>query len=691
MKMRKHWKMHLLAAMVLVLCCFLTPSALALTVSASFTGQAEQCVVHSVDTEEGTFLLLPAFADLQNLKLSINEPQQTDLYWENESGLQAAFMQDGAVDWLSIADETAEGRYSAALKDESGEQVLEMHVMKSANLRAMFLTSENPEFNRYWLEDCLYHERLASADMVLVDVKGHMDNHIRVEEIRGRGNGTWAAPKHAYQIKLEKKANLLKTENHQEKNKTWILLANAFDPTLLRNRFVMDMALELGLKETSRSESIDLYYDGEYRGNYLLCEKVEVKPGRVELEEADAILELLNGRYTDHLEDGQDVNRYGLPYHYLKGFRDGGYINGSYMLELEYMGNTLSERCFFQLSDNTVWGIKSPANASQNMMRYISEATQEAWDALVGMGMNHETGKKFEDYFDMDSFAVPVLMGEVTYNVDAFAYSSTFLIKEVSQSKFRCGPIWDYDLSCTYRAGKDGTEVTEYKTGELTKTFLSVPAFRKVCQQVYLEKMYPLMQSFLFGDTDGKYLKTLDHYVEEIQASQRMNEVIWGVTHHKVVLGEDTFEANIDSTREFLDTRSNWLREEAESWQFDHADENNFTFTTYYGMEIAKASLKPNVGTNARVRSMTVKEGEAEFPEEERLFVVNIVIEPVEGFSFTEDTVVNVNYEELSYTEQEDGSLHIECCFLLTLEDEVLYGGDNNHWFDPYMMEPDWE
>ena len=690
MEMRKHWKTRLLVSALLLMSCFLASGALALTVSATLEGQTTQCVIHSVDAQEGTFLLLPAFADLHNLQLSTDHPRLEELVWENESGEQQAFAPNRPMDWLTFADETENG-HSAVLKTADGELLLQMHVLKSENLRAMFLTSENPEYDRVWLEDCLYHERLASADMMLLSTNGHTDSHMRVEEIRGRGNGTWAAPKHAYQIKLEKKANLLKTDRPQEANKTWILLANAFDPTLLRNRFVMDMALEMGMKETSRSESIDLYYDGEYRGNYLLCEKVEVKPGRVELEEADAILELLNGRLTDHLEAGQDVNEYGLPYSYLEGFRDGGYVDGSYMLEMEYVGNTLSQRCFFTLSDNTVWGLKSPADGSRNMMRYISEATQEAWDALIGMGVNPHTGKKFEEYFDAESFVIPVLMGEVTYNVDAFAYSSTFLIKEAYSSRFRCGPVWDYDLSCTYRVGKDGTEVTEYKTGELTQTFLAVPAFRKLCQRFYLEQMYPLMQAFLFGEEDGKYLKTLDHYVEEIRASQRMNEVIWGVGTHHAVVDEDTFEASIESTRDFLDTRTNWFKEEAESWQFDHADENHFTLTTYYGMEIAKASIKPNVGTNARVRSMTVEEGESEFlDEEERLFVVEVVVEPLEGYAFTEDTVVNINYEELTHTVQEDGSLHIECCFLLTLEDEVLYGGANNHWFDPYMMENDW-
>lgn len=675
--------------MLLALCCLFTACAGALTFEAQLVSGGRPCPVLSVEKEEGQYLLLPAFADLSKLVITADEAAD-GLVWQNEAGETVAFESGKAVNWPAVSDETEEGGYAALLTDAStGEEVTTLHVMKSENLRAMFLFSADPAQDRVWLEDCLKHEKITSANMMLVDTNGHLDTGMHVEEIRGRGNGTWDAPKHAYQMKMDKKVDLLKTGIGTEKNKIWILLANAYDPTLLRNRFVMDMALELGMTETSMSESIDLYYDGEYRGNYLLCEKVEVKPGRIEIEEADDILALMNGPVTDHLPVGQDVNRFGVPYTYLEGFRDGGYLKGSYMLELEYVGNTLSERCFFTLKDNTTWGLRSPDGASRRMMELISENTQEAWNTLMNMGVDPETGKRFEDYFDMETFVLPVLLGEALYNEDAFAYSSTFLIKETNSHLLRCGPVWDYDLSCSYRLGKDGTEVTAYKKGDLTREFLSVPSFRKLCRKYYIETLYPTIQNMLHGTKDGRYLKTLDHYVEQIAASQRMNEVIWGVSTHKTLICDETFEECIDTTRDFLDTRSNWLKDEAESWQFDNADDNYFTMTTYYGREIADAKIEANVGTNARIRKMDISHEWLE-DDELDLYVLNLIIDPVEGFSFTEDTCITINYSDLPFELMEDGSIELECCFTVGLEEEVLYGGDNYHWFEPYITENDW-
>ena len=688
--MLKHCKRSRLLCgwmLMMALCCCLTAAACAHTLSAQLTVGTEVCTILPYEKEEGQYLLLPAFADLNKLVITTDEPADS-LCWENEAGESTPFVSGEAVNWLAVSDETEDGLYTAQLVDD-GETVATVHVRKSANLRSMFITSDDPAQDRYWLEDCLKHEKITSAGMILADVNGHLDTKMHVEAIRGRGNGTWDAPKHAYQMKLDKKVDLLKTGIGTEKNKTWILLANAYDPTLLRNRFVMDMALELGMTETSMSESIDLYYDGEYRGNYLLCEKVEVKPGRIEIEEADDILALINGPVTDHLAVGREWNRYGVPYTFLDGFRDGGYLKGSYMLELEYVGNTLSERCYFTLKDNTTWGLRSPEGASQRMMEHISENTQEAWNTLMNMGTDPETGKRFEEYFDMDTFVLPVLLGEVLYNVDAFAYSSTFLIKETNSHLLRCGPVWDYDLSCSYRLGKDGTEVTMYKQGDLTREFLSVPVFRKLCQKYYIETLYPTLQNMLHGTKDGRYLKTLDNYVSEIAASQKMNEVIWGVTTHKTLLCEETFEENIETTRDFLDTRSNWLKDEAETWQFENADDNYFTMTTYYGREIADAKIEADVGTNARIRSMEIWQEEWD-DEEMDLYILDLIIDPVEGFSFTDDTCISINYSDLPYDLQEDGSIHIECCFTVGLEEEVLYGGDNYHWYEPYITENDW-
>ena len=69
---------------------------------------------------------------------------------------------------------------------------------------------------------------------------------IRLEYIRGRGNGTWNMSKNPYKVKLQDKVNLF----GMGKSKTWVLLANYYDDSLMRNRLVSWLGEMTGLEYT---------------------------------------------------------------------------------------------------------------------------------------------------------------------------------------------------------------------------------------------------------------------------------------------------------------------------------------------------------------------------------------------------------------------------------------------------------
>ena len=54
---------------------------------------------------------------------------------------------------------------------------------------------------------------------------------LKMRYIRGRGQGSWGMDKNPYKIKLEEKADLF----GMGKSRTWVLLANYFDESLMRN------------------------------------------------------------------------------------------------------------------------------------------------------------------------------------------------------------------------------------------------------------------------------------------------------------------------------------------------------------------------------------------------------------------------------------------------------------------------
>lgn len=61
-------------------------------------------------------------------------------------------------------------------------------------------------------------------------------------EFKGRGNTTWTLDKRAYQFKLSSKAKVL----GMDKAKTWLLIANRQDTSMMRNKAVYDLANAMG-------------------------------------------------------------------------------------------------------------------------------------------------------------------------------------------------------------------------------------------------------------------------------------------------------------------------------------------------------------------------------------------------------------------------------------------------------------
>ena len=114
-----------------------------------------------------------------------------------------------------------------------------------------------------------------------------------LEAIKGRGNFTWTLEKKPYQIKFDSSTTVL----GMPKAKTWILLANHADASLMRNKIAYDLAAEFGLPGSPDSRFVDLTVNGEYLGNYLLTEKVEVKTNRLELQDPRRNLLELDNNY----------------------------------------------------------------------------------------------------------------------------------------------------------------------------------------------------------------------------------------------------------------------------------------------------------------------------------------------------------------------------------------------------------
>ena len=97
-------------------------------------------------------------------------------------------------------------------------------------------------------------------------------------EIRGRGNSTWAQPKKPYRLKLDKKTDLF----GMGKSKHWVLLANYLDESLQRNTLAYNLSGAMGMEQMS-TVFVDVVLNGDFVGNYQLCENIRVDDTRVDI------------------------------------------------------------------------------------------------------------------------------------------------------------------------------------------------------------------------------------------------------------------------------------------------------------------------------------------------------------------------------------------------------------------------
>ena len=119
-----------------------------------------------------------------------------------------------------------------------------------------------------------------------MDPKPETITGIPLDYIRGRGNSTWKLPKKPYKIKLAKPAEGEAPVNlfGMGTNRHWVLLANAMDPTIIKNRITYRLGEKLGFAFTPQCVPVDVIMKSDtdsthnvYLGSYYLAEQVRVE------------------------------------------------------------------------------------------------------------------------------------------------------------------------------------------------------------------------------------------------------------------------------------------------------------------------------------------------------------------------------------------------------------------------------
>lgn len=340
----------------------------------------------------------------------------------------------------------------------AGKKSYDIIFMTSSKLPTIYINTPDGGLDRIHADKS---HKESGCTMLAVDENGKVDYNSTLDYMKGRGNTTWERDKKPYNIKLDTKSKLF----GMSKAKKWCLLAHSLDNTYMRNNVAYSVAAKLDLAWTPDCRSVDLYVNGEYKGVYLLCEKVEIGKNRVDIFDLEEATEELNptldfstlsvkgtaGQYSGYIENTKKW--YNIP-------NNPENITGGYLLELEFSYRYGNEPSGFVTKNGQSVVLKSPEYASKEQINYISTYWQEFEDALYSETGYNSQNKTISDYIDIDSFARAYLVQEWTANFDA-GMSSTFLHKDVD-GKLVAGPIWDFNEALGNSYGsRDGVDLTD--------------------------------------------------------------------------------------------------------------------------------------------------------------------------------------------------------------------------------------
>ena len=381
------------------------------------------------------------------------------------------------------------------------------------------------------------------------------DDGTRLQEypilVRERGNGSRYElfKKRPYRVKFNdgKSHHMLKGSPLESpaKAKKWTLIPNWRDKSLMRNNIAFEMSRRLGLSYTPWIQNVDVIVNGEYKGNYQLCDQVTVDPNRVDITNMESW-------------DVDDTS-----------------ITGGYLLEITSPGEAYH---FYSNQGGIPVDIKSPDSDDivSEQFSYIRDAFNEMESKLWASNYQHPE-KGYRSKLDLGSFLRYFLVGEFAGNTDAMW--SLYLYKERSDDLFHFGPVWDFDLSMdndqrVYPAnGKSnwlfnyGSAVTGIR--DFVNRILSDPYAIETLGSIWKN----MRDSGAFSqDSLWAYVDSLGTVMDK---SQKLNFTRWDNLDQLLTLQQfapGTYQGELDIIKNYLNERIRWIDKKLGYKDYDDDD-----------------------------------------------------------------------------------------------------------------------
>ena len=339
-------------------------------------------------------------------------------------------------------------------------------------------------------------------------------------EIRGRGNSTWwNSDKKAYRIKFATKQKLL--GRHFANARSWTLLANHGDKTMIRNALTYDLGRFMGMEFCPAARFVDVYLNGTYRGTYQISDQVQAHKRRIDINEEDGcILEVAN-----------------------ENSREEPYITSS----------------VFRI----MYNVKNPKDDALTMQKRIAIGQWiEGMERAVKGNDFADPERGYRAYIDEQSLVNWYVGAEITGNIDALY--SIYMWKDADEQKMHFGPLWDLDIGYDNSSERSMLREMEAYLGLWNRPFEQV--LRRMWQDWWFANACADRLNELIANGLQQYLLDhIDSLSAAISQSQAQNYRVWPINQQVFSFEKhryyNNYQAYINDLKDFVRVHIPYLQQ----------------------------------------------------------------------------------------------------------------------------------
>jgi hypothetical protein len=307
-------------------------------------------------------------------------------------------------------------------------QIVQAQILTDSNLPIVVITTDiNPQTNQPL--EILDDPRIGATMQIISRPDGSRNfvsdasqlinlNYNGRISIEIRGSTSQALEKKGYGFTTLLPDNITKNNISllgMPKENDWILNGLAFDPSLIRDYLSYNLSRQMG-NYSPRTVFCELIINGDYRGLYLLQEKIKVDGNRVDISDL-------------------------LPTSITAPEITGGYI-------IKADKTTGGDPVAWQMASNavTVNFIHDTPEPNQIVTPQKNYIKNQFLNLGIQAGFNNANiTNGFPSIIDIPSFVDFMISNEMASNADAYQLSTYF--HKDKGGKLRAGPVWDHNLT----------------------------------------------------------------------------------------------------------------------------------------------------------------------------------------------------------------------------------------------------